>query len=249
MKPHNAIPIRDNGDPLAPLPQEAFGFTTPHPYQAAGAPYGKASPWHLRQPVLDKLLRAQARLARAGRLGWRFLLFDAWRPNAVQDYMVERAFCLHAAEMGVGKGLDWKNRFDLERRHPEVYAPLAALVFRVWGIPSDDPATPPLHSTGATVDLTLMDTEGREADMGSPIDESSDRSLPDYFANATDPAGRAAHANRCLLRDVLAAEGFTQHLLEWWHFSWGDQYWAWRQRETGADPDAIAHYGRVEPPV
>ena len=32
-----------------------------------------------------------------------------------------------------------------------------------------------------------------------------------------------------LLADVMEASGFAQHPNEWWHYSFGDQLWAWRR--------------------
>lgn len=96
----------------------------------------------------------------------------------------------------------------------------------------------PPHSTGAAVDLTLVDAQGQPVDMGSPIDELSPRSLPDYY-----PPESTYTARRNLLHQVMAQAGFVRHPEEWWHFSWGDQLWAW---VTGAP---VAHYGRIEEQV
>ncbi|UWU45953.1 D-ala-D-ala dipeptidase [Limnospira platensis C1] len=79
--------------------------------------------------------------------------------------------------------------------------------------------------------------------MGSDIDEISPRSQPDYFAESSDPTELEYHRNRQILKQVMTRAGFLQHLHEWWHFSYGDQMWAWlhnRQSTTGA----IARYGR-----
>ena len=46
------------------------------------------------------------------------------------------------------------------------------------------------------------------------------------------------HGRRQLLRDAMGAAGFAQHPNEWWHFSQGDQLWAWRSNQ------AEAIYGR-----
>ncbi len=80
--------------------------------------------------------------------------------------------------------------------------------------------------------------------MGSPIDEMSPRSYPDHFQDATDPAEQQAHAHRQLLHQVMAASGFIRYRYEWWHFSWGDQSWAWRLQEVGQGP-GVAYYGGV----
>ena len=38
--------------------------------------------------------------------------------------------------------------------------------------------------------------------------------------------------NRKMLYDVMAEQGFINYPTEWWHFSYGDRYWALL---TGAD--------------
>jgi len=112
-------------------------------------------------------------------------------------------------------------------------------------VPSDDPATPPPHSTGAAVDITLVTASGEVVDMGSPIDEVSPRSHPDHFAPSRSSAEQAFHAHRTLLNQMMESAGFRRHPQEWWHFSLGDQLWAWRRRqETGSDK-FLAHYGRA----
>ncbi len=223
-----------------PIPPDHFAFFNPHPYQALGAPYGGASPWMLRQGVLDALNRANQRLA-ALRPGWKIMIFDAYRPNAVQAFMVEREFAIQAKLAGL----------DVDKLTPADRETLGVKVFRLWGIPSADPATPPPHSTGSAVDCTLADEHGVEVDMGSPVDENSDRSNPDYFANIATPAAQTAHANRKLLAEAMEAEGFLRHHAEWWHFSLHDQYWTWRMREaprahSDEDLPKTARYGRAD---
>lgn len=193
----------------------------PHPYEALGAPYGGTSPWQLRRAVVERLLNAQAVLT-AERPGWRFHVLDALRPLAVQAFMVE-----------------FTDR-QLQRDEPHLDAAARAERVRLfWAMPDADPANPPPHSTGAALDVTLMDEAGHEVDMGSPFDEPTERSYPQHFASARDEAGQHAHAHRELLFRLLSAAGFRRHPREWWHFSFGDQAWA---ADTGAP---AARYGRV----
>ena len=236
MRPWLAIPIEECGEPLVALPAAAFAFTVPHPYQAQGAPYGGASPWMLRQGVLAALLDAQAALD-ARRPGWRLKLFDAYRPVAVQSFMVWQEFLKQARLAGVSLA-GYADPQTLHARQPALHDRLAATVYEFWASPSDDPATPPSHSTGAAVDLTLQDDAGREIDMGCPIDETTERAYPDHYAGAMHPAQQACHAHRVLLNDVMTAAGFCRHPNEWWHFSMGDQIWAWMNATT-------APYGRA----
>jgi D-alanyl-D-alanine dipeptidase len=234
---YRTVPIEECGDPLVAIPAAPFSLTQPHPYVALGAPYGEASPWMLRRRVLDALLRAHDQLA-VRRPGWRLKLFDAYRPVPVQAFMVWQAFLLQG-ELAGRSLASHRDAAALKARDPELYRLLAAKVFEFWGVPSDDPRTPPPHSTGAAIDLTLENAEGREVDMGSPIDEATGRSYPDHYAQAASPQEQAFHENRVLLNDVMAAAGFCRHGNEWWHFSLGDQMSAWTQGR------AVAIYGRA----
>ncbi len=248
LRPWSPIPIVESGEPLLPIPPALLRLE-PHPYVCLGAPYGaQADPFRLRSGVLQQLLVAERQLA-ALRPGWRLLIFDAWRPLAVQRFMVDQAIGEQCRRQGVDPLLP-----------SPALAGIRAEVGRFWAPPSDDAATPPPHSTGAAVDLTLAGMaeprapsgdgsagqgapgEGQELNLGAPIDAIGAVSEPDHFAEAAlaDPTSGAArwHGRRQLLRQVMETAGFAQHPNEWWHFSLGDQLWAWR---TGA---ATARYGR-----
>ncbi|MDR3424007.1 MAG: M15 family metallopeptidase [Alphaproteobacteria bacterium] len=233
LKPYRSIPIRECGEALVAIPRGEIALAEPHPYMALGAPYGAEGPWMLRESIVESLLKTQRRLQKL-RPGWKILLTDAFRPNEVQVFGFNRELALQAKAMGLSP----------DNLSPSEHEKLIEKVCRVWAFPSDDPAMPPPHSTGAAFDCTLMDENGREVDMGSPIDENSDRSMPDYFAAALDDVGKLAHAHRVLLNDVLLTEGFIRAPSEWWHFSRGDQLAVWINREK--EPEGVAIYGRVK---
>jgi zinc D-Ala-D-Ala dipeptidase len=144
---------------------------------------------------------------------------------------------------------------------PSAAASLWEEVYQLWALPSLDPATPPPHSTGAAVDVTLFDTQTQTlVEMGSPIDELSPRSQPDYFAKimadeTVDAPMREqaaiADRHRQILYQVMREAGFQRHPGEWWHFCRGDQMWVWlsQQQElemTGSlQHQWVACYGRV----
>jgi zinc D-Ala-D-Ala dipeptidase len=221
MRPWESVHIEDDGEPLVPL--TGLSLEAPPPYVALGAPYGAWGPWFLRRSAFARLLDAQRRLETL-QPGWRLHLLDAWRPLAVQAFMVEYTDqLLRRTE----PDLD-----DVARRER---------VLSYWAPPSENPATPPPHSTGAAVDLTLLDAEGRQANMGSPFDEPTERSHPNHFESASDSVGLEAHANRTRLGLVMRDSGFVRHPQEWWHFSYGDRAWA-REQDL-----AVARYGRTEP--
>lgn len=229
MKPYQQVPIQECFEPLVPVPPQLFAIVSPHPYQQLGAPYGEKSPFYVRQGVLDSLIRAQTELQHSSP-GWRIQIFDAYRPVAVQQFMVDYTF----KDLARSLGLSASDLTEAQRQS------ISEQVYQFWALPSLDPATPPPHSTGAAVDVTLVDAAEQPVDMGSPIDEISSRSYPDYFANSTDPVEVQYRESRQLLRNSMLSAGFAQHQNEWWHFSKGDQMWAWLTQEKSA------RYGRVE---
>ena len=98
------------------------------------------------------------------------------------------------------------------------------------------------HVAGAAVDLTLTDADGAPLDLGTPIDATPEQSDGRCYFAAVDITP-AARARRDLLAGVLTAAGLVNYPTEWWHWSFGDRYWALM---TGA---AHATYGPVEVPV
>jgi zinc D-Ala-D-Ala dipeptidase len=175
---------------------------------------------YAREGIAAKLLGIDRRLAETG---LELYLFDAWRPRAVQAYF-------HDVWMPA----------ELKRHRPELSGEaLTADVERYWAAPTDDPARPAPHSTGAALDLTLRWRGGETLWMGSLFDDVTEIAHRDRFEREVGISfsDEEARANRRLLHWVMAEEGFAGHPDEWWHFSFGDQLWA---ALTGAQ---AAQYG------
>ena len=117
----------------------------------------------------------------------------------------------------------------VEVRSGHAFERVVADVGRFWATPSRDPATPPPHSTGAAVDLTLSSSDGTPLAMGGEIDAIGAVSEPQHYAGWEDSEARRWHQRRQLLAEVMGSAGFAQHPNEWWHYSFGDQLWAWRK--------------------
>ncbi|KAM3094716.1 M15 family metallopeptidase [Phormidesmis sp. 146-35] len=233
MKPYQQIAIVECGEPLVAIPAN-FSLVSPHPYQKLGAPYGEKSPFYLRQGVVDRLLTAQKMLQKIYP-GWQLQIFDAYRPVAVQQFMVNYTFL----ELVQSRSLDPASLTDEQRQ--EIFQQ----VYQFWAVPNLDPTMPPPHSTGAAIDITLIDELGDTIDLGSAIDEISERSHPNHFANSTDYKEQQYHQHRQLLEKVMLTSGFKQHWNEWWHFSYGDQIWAWLMGQDTSTRPLTAKYGRV----
>jgi D-alanyl-D-alanine dipeptidase len=97
------------------------------------------------------------------------------------------------------------------------------------------------HCAGAAVDLTLCTRQGEELDMGTRVNASPEESGGACYTDhpGLDPAARA---NRHTMRAALSAVGLVNYPTEWWHWSFGDRYWA---VTTGAP---AACYASLVPP-
>ncbi|NJM67613.1 MAG: D-alanyl-D-alanine dipeptidase [Acaryochloris sp. RU_4_1] len=249
-KPYFQVPIVESGEAMIPIPEDLFALETPHPYEVLGAPYDYASPYYLRAGVLLALEAAQDHLQQR-QPHWQIMIFDAYRPVAVQAFMVNFTY----AQILQDKGWQAETLIlaQTEAAWQEVY--------ELWAPPNLDLDAPPPHSTGAAIDVTLFDMQtGEPVFMGSEIDELSVRSHPHHFAQlAQDPQtppdqkhlAQQADQNRNILFEVMTQAGFQRHPQEWWHFCRGDQMWAWLTQQQQPERKCNAYYGRVdlvEPP-
>jgi len=79
------------------------------------------------------------------------------------------------------------------------------------------------HPTGGAVDLSIVDNEGNDIDMGTPIADYTDpERIRTFTAELTDQQTQY----RKLLHDAMVTQGFAPFYGEWWHFSYGDREWA-----------------------
>jgi zinc D-Ala-D-Ala dipeptidase len=233
MKPYQQIAIVESHEPLVAIPP-SFARCEPHAYAKLGAPYGTDSPFSLRSGVILRLEQAQDCLQRL-QPGWRLQIFDAYRPVAVQAFMVDYTL----AEVLHDRG--WQS----DQITPEQHQEALNQVHQFWAIPNLNPLTPPPHSTGGAVDLTLIDASGQPVDMGGAIDELSPRSHPEHYVGLAAADAQRYDTHRQLLNYCMTQAGFERHYHEWWHFSHGDQLWAWLRHRRDLESGAIAQYGRV----
>lgn len=94
----------------------------------------------------------------------------------------------------------------------------------------------PPHTTGGAIDLTLA-WRGAVLGLGTDFDAFAPQSAPAWFES--HPGHETARDLRRLLASVLSAEDMVPIDTEWWHWSYGDQWWA---AQTGA---VAAVYGEV----
>ncbi len=88
-----------------------------------------------------------------------------------------------------------------------------------------DPALGSIHSYGLALDVTLVDPQGHELDMGSGFDEMDALSHPRLESThlARGALTQAQVRHRGVLRAAMAAGGFNGIDNEWWHFDMLDR--------------------------
>lgn len=110
---------------------------------------------------------------------------------------------------------------DYKRDHPEVSDTEALEHARDFV--SDPDLTLPPHVCGAAVDVTVRNTStGKLLDFGSEINDDNEKSFI-YYPHLTQEQKN----NRLMLVTAMLGAGMASCMPEWWHFSYGDQIWAW----------------------
>jgi len=95
------------------------------------------------------------------------------------------------------------------------------------------------HVGGAAVDLTLVDADGNELDLGCPEAATPEESDGACYTDAPGLSARACE-NRAMLGEALSSAGMVNYPTEWWHWSYGDRYWAYVSGADHAVYDAAA---------
>lgn len=234
-----SVAINDNREPLVSISKESFNFYSPHHYVSQGAPYGKHNPFTVRLGVHNRLQEARAAL-NSEFPGYRLKIFDGFRPLDVQQFLFNEYIRKLAREKG----------FDPDSLSAADYGSFENIALQLFAKPGRDPKCPPGHSTGGAVDLTIVDDEGVELLMGTNIDDAGPEIYPSYFESdeIRRRHGEIASTysrNRALLKRVMQAAGFERLFREWWHFSYGDQYWAVMQT-LRRGTYVSAFYGAIE---
>jgi len=126
------------------------------------------------------------------------------------------------------------NNRIIEIENIKTYPSILKKVEKFWAYPSCDTRCPPPHSTGGALDVCLSDKDGNIVDMGSMVDQMDETSNPNFYANIKNEEAIIWNSRRNLLREIMTKFGFAQHPNEWWHFSYGDQLWAWKNKKENA---------------
>lgn len=205
-----AVPIIECGEPLVDLKNYDELLYGPIPECELTADcYTK-----MRKTVFEKLCLAQKDLPR----GWRFRLYEGYRSLKVQQMLFEQEQQLVVA------------RFPLKNKAEQFYE-TTRLVSPVTNL--DGSKNIPPHTTGAAIDIEIVLENGELIDMGMECKDWM-AVLPDLCMTQSGLVSKEVQQNRNVLRDVLLAHDFVNYPTEWWHFSYGDRYWAYHKKAEHA---------------
>lgn len=169
----------------------------------------------VRQTVAEMLCKA----AQALPSGHRLLMVEGWRAPHIQ-----RRMYLAIWQRFREQHPDW-SEVTLKRVVNRFSAPMNLRV-------------PPPHTTGGAVDVMLADAEGNPVNVTDPFDPYN----PKCFAFAAPGLTPEAREHRRILADAMLSGGLTNYPSEYWHWSYGDQGWAYRNGK----PNAL--YAAITPP-
>ncbi len=167
---------------------------------------------YVRRTVAKMLHKAQTYLPN----GWNFIIGDAWRPAYVQIsifYGFIKRFTKEHPDWTKKRVVQEANKFVAPWKEIDASG----------------------HMTGGALDLRLIDKKGRKIPMKCRKLTYQQNALPNpkllptYIRN-----------NRKILFSAMEKAGFSNCSNEYWHWSYGDYWWAKRYKKS------IAIYGIIK---
>jgi zinc D-Ala-D-Ala dipeptidase len=204
-----AIPVVESGEAFLDFHdcEALFVDDTRHLITSKSAHFAKA-----RETLVKKVLAAAKSLPN----GVAFKIVEAYRPLAIQ-----------AAEFDAYRELLRKARPELDDNELDLESSRYLA-----------PVSVAPHPTGAAVDLTLCwrgrDGEyGGDIDLGTPVNYAATDGSTASYTDSHDIRGEA-RVWRKVMATALRAQELVNYPSEWWHWSYGDKYWAFTKGKKSA---------------
>lgn len=211
------MPIQECGEPLVDIRVEKK--IEYHPILDSKEAFKAGT--KLRRTVYKKLLKVQKELKK--KYGYRFRILGGYRSIKSQVDLFEKYYKINKKEF---PNATEQELFDKTKRF---VSPLK--------LPDGRRNVPP-HSTGAAVDVEILDENGNVVDMGMEIlkwqQVDKDLCKPDC-----KKISLTAQENRKKMANAFYKFDFVGHPTEFWHFSYGDRLWAVCQSRSYAFYDSI----------
>lgn len=211
-----AVRIIDNHEPMVDLAQQQEIAYGPSPEIPNNTDYLK-----LRKTAYEKLIQAQKLLPK----GLHFCIYEGYRSINLQKMLFD-------------------NRFTKVKQHHPTWSDAQIFTETTkWVAPiinQDGSQNIPPHSTGAAMDVYLINDKREAIDMGiHPKDWMTDND-GSVSLTSSKVISVEAQKNRKIMCDALSKVGFVNYPTEYWHWSYGDRYWTYNKHE----PQAI--YGKYK---
>lgn len=211
-----AISIEECGEPFVDIKEfTELEFGPPPECELTKNNYTK-----MRKSIYEKLCKAQLDLPK----GLKFRLYEGYRSRKVQQLLFDQQFNKISQNFP-----NWT--------YEEKFREATFLVSPVVNL--DGSINIPPHNTGGAIDIEIITENGEVIDMGMTAKDWSSVE-PELCITNCKKISKEAQENRQLLLTSLSQHGFVNYVNEWWHFSYGDRYWAYHQ------PHKLAIYGSVE---
>jgi len=165
---------------------------------------------YLRKTVAEMICLAKKELPK----GMTFVIRDSWRPQYVQKEIFEWFI----------------NRFS--KKYPNWSKNKIVKEVKKYVAPSEGKWASG-HMTGAAVDLRLW-KNGRKIPM-----KSSKLAYRENAKSFQPKLSKHIQGNRKIMFDALQKAGLSNSLKEYWHWSYGDIWWAKRNKKKTAIYGAI----------
>ncbi len=199
-----SIPVRNNNEEMIDLKlQKEIAFGKPPVY-----PNNKEYTL-IRKTVYEKLKQAQSKLPE----GLKLCVYEGYRKLGVQEHLFRLRFQQIQAE-------------EPTAAYETVFKEATRSVAPARKLDGSENVAPQL--TGAAVSVYLVDAQGKPVDMGiQPQDWLKDR---DSILSRTSSikVSRQAQKYRNIMSEAMRSVGFVNYPGLYWHWSYGDQYWAYQ---------------------
>lgn len=206
-----AIEIKENSEPLFDLSQQTvIPFGKP-PHFSNNRVYTK-----VRTSVYQKLLTAQSFLP----FNLKLCLFEGYRDLVLQQELFRNRY----------RYVEEQSKYQ-KRTHESIFLEATILTSPVYNL--DGSKNIPPHSTGGAVDLYLIDQNHQVVDMGMYLDEHPPNKVELAQTNSSIISQKAA-TYRNIMSSALQRAGFINYATEYWHWSYGDRYWAYQTQHNHA---------------
>jgi D-alanyl-D-alanine dipeptidase len=205
-----SVRVLDNREPMINLKDQKEIALGPSPEIPNNQDYT-----FIRKNVYERLKQAQKILPP----NLQFCLYEGYRSFSLQKLLFESRY-----EKVKFKHPDWST--------DQIFIETTKLVSPV--VNQDGSANIPPHSTGGAIDVYLINDQNEPVDMGiHPRDWMED--LDGSISLTTSRLiSTEAQENRKIMSQALSAAGFANYPTEYWHWSYGDRYWAYQKKQPNA---------------